>query len=67
MTGKYKDPVAVAAFDLNERWSGDVSEDIAHEIRRRAGRGHGNLPLVIEDFVNLNAGPNCQLALRFAQ
>ncbi len=37
ITGQYKEPVAVAAFNLDERWANDVSEDIAHEIWRRAG------------------------------
>ena len=35
MAGQYKDPIRVIAFNTVERWSEDVSEDIAREIRRR--------------------------------
>jgi hypothetical protein len=35
MEGQYKDPVRVVAFNTAERWSQDVSEDAAHELRRR--------------------------------
>ena len=65
IAGQYKYPVAVAAFNLGERWASDVSEDIAHEIRRRAGPGDDLLPSV-EDFVEHHAGPVLQLAMRFA-
>src|ERR1700712_1879675 len=35
LTGQYKDPIRVVAFNTVERWSEDVSEDVAREIRRR--------------------------------
>jgi hypothetical protein len=35
LTGQYKNPIRVVAFNTAERWSEDVSEDIAHELRRR--------------------------------
>ena len=35
LTGQYKDPIRVIAFNTVERWSQDVSEDVAHELRRR--------------------------------
>ena len=66
MTGQYKDPVAVAAFNLEERWSGDVSEDIAHEIQRRNNPTRGEIPPSVEDFVERHAGPERQLVLRLA-
>ena len=35
LTGQYSDPVRVIAFNTVKRWSQDVSEDVAHELRRR--------------------------------
>jgi hypothetical protein len=36
MFGQYSDPVRVVAFNTAEQWSADVSQEVAHEIRRRA-------------------------------
>ena len=33
--GQYNNPVRVIGFNTAEGWSRDVTEDIAHEIRRR--------------------------------
>ena len=35
MEGQYHNPIRVVAFNTAERWSEDVSEDVAREIRRR--------------------------------
>src|SRR5204863_9065650 len=35
LTGQYKNPIRVIAFNTAERWSEDVSEDVAQELRRR--------------------------------
>ena len=35
LEGQYSNPIRVVAFSTAERWSEDVSEDIAHELRRR--------------------------------
>ncbi|WP_229166563.1 hypothetical protein [Bradyrhizobium altum] len=35
IAGEYSSPIRVAAFNTSERWSEDVSEDIAREIQRR--------------------------------
>jgi len=34
LTGQYSSPVRVVALQFAERWSEDVSEDVAQEIRR---------------------------------
>src|SRR6185295_6605516 len=34
LTGQYSNPIRVVAFNTAERWSEDVSEDIAGELRR---------------------------------
>jgi hypothetical protein len=31
---EYQNPVRVVGF-MSEKWSGDVSADVAHELRRR--------------------------------
>jgi hypothetical protein len=36
LTGQYHDPVRVVAFNTAERWSRDVSEEIAYELLQRA-------------------------------
>src|SRR5258707_15775090 len=35
LDGQYSNPVRVIAFNTAEGWSRDVSEDVAHELRRR--------------------------------
>jgi hypothetical protein len=35
LTGQYSNPICVIAFDTAERWSEDVSQDVARELRRR--------------------------------
>jgi hypothetical protein len=35
LTGQYTNPIRVVAFNTVERWSQDVSEDVAHELRQR--------------------------------
>ena len=35
LTGQYRDPIRVIAFNTAERWAQDVAESVAHELRRR--------------------------------
>jgi hypothetical protein len=35
LDGQYNSPVRVVGFNTAEGWSRDVSQDVAHEIRRR--------------------------------
>jgi hypothetical protein len=47
ISGEYRNPLRVVAFNTVEGWSRDVSEDIANEVnttrgRSRAGSGIGN-------------------------
>ena len=48
---QYSNPVRVIAFNTAERWSRDVSEDIAHELRRRSDLQLMDLPPCLEEFV----------------
>jgi hypothetical protein len=47
---------AAVAFNTEERWSEDVSEDVAHELRRRCDLRRRDLPSSIQDFVERHEG-----------
>ena len=64
LTGQYTDPARVIAFNTEERWSQDVSEDVAHELRRRCDLQLRDVPSGIQDFVERHEGHHRQLALR---
>jgi hypothetical protein len=66
MSGQYNDPVRIVAFNTTERWSEDVSEDVAREITRRLGLAGDELPSSLEAFVDRHIGPDRQLTLRLA-
>jgi hypothetical protein len=51
LTGQYSHPIRVVAFNTAERWSEDVSEDVAHELRRRCDLQMRELPSTISGFV----------------
>jgi hypothetical protein len=64
MSGQYSDPVRVVAFNTAEQWSADVSQEVAHKIRRRADLAGKDLAPSILEFVETQAGPTRQLSLR---
>jgi hypothetical protein len=66
MPGQYHDPRRVIAFNTAERWSEDVSEDVAREIQRRADLAYEDVSSTLHTFINRYVGPNRQLALRLA-
>jgi hypothetical protein len=67
LTGQYKNPFRVVAFNTAERWSEDVSEDVARELRGRCDLQMCDLPSTISDFVERHEGSDRrQLTLRFA-
>ena len=51
LSGQYNNPIRVVAFNTEERWSEDVSEDVAHELRRRCDLQAREVPSSIQDFV----------------
>jgi hypothetical protein len=63
LEGQFSNPIRVIAFNTAERWSEDVSEDIAHELRRRCDLQLRDVPSPIQDFVERHEGHR-QLALR---
>jgi hypothetical protein len=65
LTGQYADPIRVVAFNTVERWSQDVSEDVAHELRRRCDLQLRDVPSSLQDFVERHEGHDRhQLTLR---
>ena len=65
LSGQYKNPIRVVAFNTEERWSEDVSEDVAQEIRRRCDLQMRELPASISDFVErCETSDRRQLTLR---
>jgi hypothetical protein len=65
LTGQYSDPIRVIAFNTAEGWSGDVSEDVAQELRRRCDLQRRDVPSNIQDFVERHEGHDRhQLMLR---
>ena len=50
LTGQYTSPFRVVAFNTAERWSEDVSEDVARELRRRCDFQMCDLPSTISDL-----------------
>jgi hypothetical protein len=56
LEGQYKNPVRVVGFNTAERWSEDVSADIAHELRRRCDLQIRDVPFFLQDFVDRHEG-----------
>jgi hypothetical protein len=51
LDGQYKNPVRVVGFNTAEKWSQDVSADVAGELRRRCNLQMRDVPTNLEDFV----------------
>lgn len=67
LSGQYSHPFRVIAFNTAERWSEDVSEDVARELRRRCDLQMCELPPSLSDFVEWHdSADRRQLTLRLA-
>ena len=51
LAGEYRNPIRVVAFNTTQRWSEDVSENVARELRRRCDAQMCDLPSSISEFV----------------
>jgi hypothetical protein len=56
LSGEYTGPVRVVAFNTAEHWSGDVSADVAHELRHRCDLQQRDVPFFLQDFVDQYEG-----------
>jgi len=66
LSGQYKNPVRIVAFNTGEQWSADVSADIAAEIQAQCDMDGLPIPVHIADFVETHQPRTRQLALRLA-
>ena len=65
LAGEYKRPIRVVAFNTSERWSEDVSEDVAREIQRRCNLQLTDVPSHLQEFVDRHAAQDTrQFSLR---
>ncbi|MEA2884725.1 MAG: hypothetical protein QOH32_3981 [Bradyrhizobium sp.] len=56
LQGQYTNPIRVVGFNTAERWSEDVSADVAHELRRRCDLQMRDVPFFLQDFVDQYEG-----------
>jgi hypothetical protein len=56
LSGQYNDPIRVVAFNTSEKWSEDVSVDIARELRQRCDHQMRDIPFFLQEFVDRNEG-----------
>jgi hypothetical protein len=54
--GEYNDPMRVVAFNTAEKWSSDVSEDVAWEVLKRASAQGLPLPTSTRSFCEFHVG-----------
>jgi len=54
--GQYINPIRVVAFNTAEKWSQDISADVAHELRRRCDLQMRDVPFFLQDFVDRYEG-----------
>ncbi|MEA2922030.1 MAG: hypothetical protein QOF07_1993 [Bradyrhizobium sp.] len=54
--GQYNNPVRVVGFNTAERWSQDVSRDVAQELRQRCDLQQRDVPFFLQDFVDRYEG-----------
>jgi hypothetical protein len=65
ISGQYQRPIRVIAFNTEERWSEDVSEDVAWEIQHRCNLQLSDVPSHLQEFVDRYAAQDTrQFSLR---
>ena len=56
LSGQYNNPIRVVAFNTEEGWSEVVTEDVAHELRRRCDLQARDVPSSIQNFFERREG-----------
>jgi hypothetical protein len=56
LEGQYKDPARVVSFNTAEKWSQDVSADVAQELQRRCDLQMRDVPFFLQEFVDRYQG-----------
>jgi hypothetical protein len=65
LEGQYTNPVRVVGFNTAEKWSEDVSADVAHELRHRCDLQLRDVPFYLEEFVERYEGRYHDIQLPF--
>jgi hypothetical protein len=52
LEGQYSNPVRIVAFNTVERWSRDVSEEVAQILRQRCAEQRRDLVSSVQEFVD---------------
>jgi hypothetical protein len=55
--GEYNDPKRVVVFNIAEKWSSDISEDVAWEVLKRVASQGLALPASTRSFFEFHVGP----------
>ena len=67
LEGQHQNPVRMVGFNTTEKWSQDVSGDVAQELRRRCDLQMRDVPSKPEDFIQCHDRQlDRQLTLRLA-
>jgi hypothetical protein len=64
LDGQYQNPVRIVSFNTAEKWSQDVSADVAHELRQRCNLQMRDVPFFLQDFVDRYEGRYHDVQLR---
>jgi hypothetical protein len=56
LAGRYSNPIRIVAFNTAERWSEDVSVEIAQELRRRCDLQARDIPFFLQNFTDRYEG-----------
>jgi hypothetical protein len=56
LEGQFQNPVRVVGFNTAEKWSQDVSADVAKEIRMRCDLQLRDVPFFLQDLVDRHEG-----------
>jgi hypothetical protein len=56
LEGQFSNPIRIIAFNTAERWAEDVSEDIAHEMRRRCDLQLRDVPSPVRILLSATRG-----------
>jgi hypothetical protein len=63
LSGQYNNPIRIIAFNTAERWSEDVSEDVAHELRLRCDLQMRDVPFFLQSFTDRYESRHCDVQL----
>jgi hypothetical protein len=63
LEGQYQNPDRVVGFNTAERWSEDVSGNVAQELRQRCDLQGCDVPFFLQDFVDQYEGRHHDIQL----